>query len=136
MTFRFPNFDTLRFALTGGAVPPDVGLAPARAGVDADGRPWVTPDATPPPSLQTALRRFGVHGEEDKPDGGAAVAHWPQAFPLRRDPTAPTLTDQTIVLFELHSDHLGRLVAEMLRLGNDRQGFRWLESTGSERVLL
>src|SRR5437899_12639431 len=89
MTFHFPNFDTLRFALAGGAVPPDVGLASARAGVDADERPWVTPDETPSTSLQTALRRFGVRGAANEPAGGAAVAHWPQVFPLRRAPAAP-----------------------------------------------
>src|SRR5262245_24900173 len=130
MTFHFPNFDALRFALAGGAVPPDVGLAPARAGVDTDGRPWVRPDGAPSSSLQTALRRFGVRAEAIEPPEGAAVAHWPQVFPLRRDPAAPTLAEQTPVLFELHLDQLGGLVAEMLRLGNDRQGYRRLDIAG------
>src|SRR5438094_662432 len=75
MTFHFPNYDTLRFALAGGTVPPEVGLAPARVGVDADGRPWLTPDQSPSQSLQTALRRFGVRGDAIEPAGGAAVAH-------------------------------------------------------------
>jgi hypothetical protein len=136
MTFVFPNYDTLRFALTGGAVPPDVGLAPARAGVDADGRPWVTPELTPAPGLQNALRQFGVRGETNEPSDGAVVAHWPQVFPLRRDAAPSTLTDQTPVLFELPPDQLGGLVAEMLRLGNDRQGYRWLETAGSPTLLL
>ena len=35
MVFLFPNDDALHFALTGGLVPPEVSLAPARAGRDA-----------------------------------------------------------------------------------------------------
>jgi hypothetical protein len=136
MTFLFPNFDTLRFALAGGAVPAEVGLTPARAGVDADGRPWVAPEVTPPASVLGSLRRFGVRVEAKEPAGGVAVAHWPQVFPLRRDPAVPTLTDQTPVLFELHPEQLAGLVAEMLRLGNDRQGYRWLRAAGSESILL
>src|SRR5438477_6410688 len=101
MTFLFPDYDTLRLALTGGAVPPAVGLAPARAGTDAAGRPWVSPAQPPGKSLQTALRRLGVQALKDEPPGGTAVAHWPQVFPLRRDPAPPALTEQTAVLFEL-----------------------------------
>src|SRR5438067_2161311 len=112
MTFLFPDYDTLRFALTGGSVPADVGLAPARAGVDADGRPWVTPEETPSAGLQTALRRFGIRGEANEPAGGATVAHWPQVFPLGRDSAVPALTDQTPVLFELGPQELAGLVAE------------------------
>src|SRR5262249_24791837 len=40
------------------------------------------------------------------------------------------------VLFELNADQFPGLVAEMLRLGNDRQGYRRLEAADSQTVLL
>jgi hypothetical protein len=134
MVFLFPDDDTLHFALAGGQVPPAISLAPARAGRDADGRPWVQPAGALPKALPTTLRRLGVQVTDGAPADGREVAHWLQALALRRDPTPPALNDQTPVLFELPDPAgLAALVGEMLRLGNDRQGFRVLErmSTGA-----
>src|SRR5207302_8180896 len=115
----------------GGLVPPAVSLAPALAGRDADGRPWVQPTGPLPRALPAVLRRVGVSATESSPAGGREIAHWLQALPLRRDAAPPTLTDQTPVLFELPDPAgLAALVGEMLRLGNDRQGFRIV--TGAE----
>src|SRR4029453_11859092 len=51
-----------------------------------------------------------------------------------------TISNQAPVLFELSdADDLPTLATEMLRLGNDRQGFRWFSAAGdleSKRVLL
>src|SRR5205085_7296998 len=135
MVFLFPDDDTLRFALTGGLVPPAVGLEPARAGRDADGRPWVQPAGPVPRTLPADLRRLGVQATQNgAPADGREVAHWLQALPLHRDPNPPAPTDQTPVLFELPDPAgLAALVAEMLRLGNDRQGFRSIENPESGR---
>jgi hypothetical protein len=137
MVFVFPDDDTLRFALTSGLVPPAVSLAAARAGRDADGRPWVHPSGPLPKALPTALSRVGVSANDDAPLGGREVAHWLQAVALRRDPVPPLLADQTPVLFEL-SDPAGltSLVGEMLRLGNDRQDFRILGTESGRRTAL
>src|SRR4051812_27849625 len=114
MVFQFPDDDTLLFALTGGIVPPAVSLAPAHTGVDAAGRPWVAADV--PESVSAALRRIGVQTPDAVPPDGREVNHWPEALPLRRDPTPPALTDQTPVLFELPDfAGLAPFVGEMLR---------------------
>jgi hypothetical protein len=124
MVFVFPDDDALHFALTGGLVPTALSLAPARAGRDA-GRPWIAPTAEPTNGIAATLRRIGVQTSDRMPADGRDVAHWLEAIPLRRDPSPPTLTDQTPVLFALPDPvGLGALVGEMLRLGNDRQSFR------------
>ena len=129
MILTFPDLDTLRLALTSGAVPAAVALAPAVAGFDDDGRVWVEPSADLP-----ARRR-------------PSCAAWAPASPRRPAPRPPSRCpagsnccrcarsadpvaqpEQTPVLFELaEGEQLSSLVIEMLRLGNDRQGFRWLE---------
>jgi hypothetical protein len=137
MVFVFPDDDTLRFALTGGLVPPAVSLAAARAGRDANGRPWVQPSGPLPKALPNALRRVGVDKTDGAPPDGRDLAHWLQAVPLRRDPVPPALTDRTPVLFELPDPAgLATVVGEMLRLGNDRQGFRILGTASGGRSAL
>ena len=63
-----------------------------------------------------------------------------QILPVVREPGTPNLSSNAAVLFELESaDDLPTLVTEMLRLGNDRQAFRWFaDPTDGEarRVLL
>ena len=68
------------------------------------------------------------------------VSCWPQLLPVARDAAAPQISNQAPVLFELEkADDLPTLVTEMLRLGNDRQGFRWFadpRDPDGKRVLL
>ena len=65
MAFVFPTDDALHFALTGGLIPPEVSLAPARTGRDCTGRPWIAPVSGVPDSLATTLRCIGVESVED-----------------------------------------------------------------------
>jgi hypothetical protein len=137
MILHFPNFDTLRVALSSGAVPQAVSLAPALAGFDGQGQIWVTPSEPLPSEALAQLRRLGGHVRKtaavplDQP-----VSCWPQLLPVTRDPAAGTLTDKTPVLFELSEEELPGLVTEILRLGNDRQSFRPLTTGDQTRVLL
>lgn len=137
MILYFPDLDTLRLALTSGAVPTSVSLAPAVAAVEDAGPLWLQPAVAVPRAAQAELRRLGVQMVKEN---GALLAEevscWPQLLPVRRA-ELPALTPQTPVLFELsNTKQLPELVGEMLRLGNDRQGFRWLEDGTDTRVLL
>src|SRR5262245_45438883 len=133
MIFYFPNLDTLRLAITSGVVPPEVSLAPAVAGFDDAGHLWLEPAALLPRGLQAGLGRLGV--KVVKSNGASLtteVSCWPQVLPVQRGP-APDFTAQTPVLFELsETGQLPALVGEILRLGNDRQGFRWLQEPGAK----
>ena len=80
--------------------------------------------------MQNDLRRLGV--QVCKVRGAAEfapVSCWPEVLPPRPDADPIDRLEQTPILFETASQEvLGRLIVEILRLGNDRQGFRWLES--------
>ncbi len=129
MIVNFPNLDTIRLALTSGTVPGAVALAPAVAGFDADGRVWVQPSADLPKKAQAELRRLGA--ALCKATGTAPaveVSCWLQLLPLQRSADPVGRPEQAPVLFELpEGEQLASLVTEVLRLGNDRQGYRWLE---------
>src|SRR5262245_9143278 len=138
MILTFPDLDTLRLALTTGAVPPAVSLAPAAAGWDGQGRLWLRPSVDLPRSAQNELRRLGV--QVAKAEGtplSESVTCWPQLLPLLPGELKLARPEQTPVLFDLPGEQLASLVGEVLRLGNDRQTFRWLEAgDGSARALL
>jgi hypothetical protein len=63
--------------------------------------------------------------------------HWLALLPLVRTSGPPKIADKTPVLFDIHcGEQLAEVVAEMLRLGNDRQSFRQLAGADSQRTLL
>jgi hypothetical protein len=133
---NFPDLDTLYLALTSGAVPPAVSLAPVVAGFADDGHVWLQPSVAPSRAAQTELRRLGVQAVKVLPIPAAEFSCWLQLIPLRPG-EASVLSSQTPVLFELpSSSELPALVREMLRLGNDRQAFRWLRDDTDGPALL
>src|SRR5262245_18048624 len=138
MIYQFPNYDTLRLAITSSVVPPEVSLAPAVGAVDEEGQVWLQPAVALPKKSVTALRKLGVESYEANGDLKAEeITCWLQMLPVERVPVPPAFSAQSPVLFELPDpSYLPGLVAEMLRLGNDRQGFRWLKDGDTERVLL
>ncbi|MBL8795895.1 MAG: hypothetical protein JNM56_18480, partial [Planctomycetia bacterium] len=138
MIYQFPDLNTLQMVITSSVVPPEITLAPAVAGLDEEGHVWVQPSAAVPKKSQTALRKLGVQTIETNGEMQAEeVSCWQQLLPVERDPQPPVLSNQAPVLFELTSaEQLPELVGEMLRLGNDRQSFRWLKDGKQERVLL
>jgi cellulose synthase operon protein C len=125
----FPNLDVLRLSLTSGAVPPAVSRTSAIAGLGEQEQIWVEPSVTLSRSAQNDLRRLGVQVAKTGGPLTFEVSCWPELLPLRPDPLPLNELGQTPVLFDLaRGDQLARLVTEILRLGNDRQGFRWLEA--------
>jgi hypothetical protein len=142
MVLIFPDFETLRLALTTGAIPPAISRTAASSAVDERGQIHVQSSATFSHANLAELRRLGV---KNPPTSEIVLTEnvfcWPQLLPLRRgEPTAPR-PKQTAVLFDLPAEELGAFATEILRLGNDRQSFRALEpkdaSAGSAgRILL
>jgi hypothetical protein len=131
MAVFFPSLDALRLALTSGAVPAPVCMAPVAAAFEAEGEGegvWVNPSVEFPKKAIVALRRLGAEFHKDKePAYLKEYTCWLQLLALEcHDPTLG-LTDRAPVLFELRpATLLPEVCGEILRLGNDRQSFRWL----------
>src|SRR5262245_28057015 len=139
MILKFPDLDTLKLVLINGAVPPSVSLAPASAGFDEQGQLWLEPSVTPTRRAQDELKKPNVIvAKRSGAELSAEISCWLEMIPLVREAEFIALPEQTPVLFDLPSgEQLTRLATEILRLGNDRQGYRWLEEKdGKSRALL
>jgi hypothetical protein len=140
MIVKFPDLDTLQLALTSGAIPADVARKPAVAGFGTEDQLWVETPAKLPAAAQRELKRLGaVVCKSSDSILSSEVSCWPELLPLVLDETPLDTLEQTPVLFDVRGgEELSRLVMEMLRLGNDRQSFRWLEEDKGEsgRALL
>lgn len=138
MILIFPNLETLRLALTSGAIPPAISRTPAHATSDEQGRVFVEPSTTVSRASLAELRRLGIENTKSAPAPlTEQVFCWPQLLPVHRGERTLARPEQTPVLFDLPADQLGGVATEMLRLGNNRQSFRVLKREGSpDRVLL
>lgn len=141
MILLFPNYDTLRLALTSTIVPTDVTLAPAAVTLDEQGKIYLESTANLSRTVTKNLDKIGVKGSKrHATETPEEVTCWPQILPLAKEPGTPNVSNQAPVLFELSdADDLPTLVTEMLRLGNDRQSFRWFAAPNdveTKRVLL
>lgn len=130
----FADLDTLRVALSTGSVPVHVAQAPVVAGFDDQESIWVE---TPSNLTQAALKQLRKLGVQYAPKSNARlmarVSCWPELLPLYTDSVPTDHLEQTPVLFDLPTgERLAHLVTEVLRLGNDRQSFRWLDAKGAD----
>jgi hypothetical protein len=137
MILQFPDLDTLRLALASGVVPASVSLAPTAAGFDDRGQVWLQPSVAPARAVLAELRRLKV--QNPRTSGVPVIEQltsWLQIFPVERDPGRALPPEQAPVLFDLSAEQFSAVAAEILRLGNDRQSFRFFASKDGERVLL
>jgi cellulose synthase operon protein C len=133
MLLHFPTLDVLRLALSTGAIPAEVAAAPVEAHT-ADDDSIVVEAALPTASVK-ALQALGAVKVRTSALPRTTLPNWLALLPLAR--REPALGDKTPVVFELESGpRLAEVVAEILRLGNDRQSFRHLTSGESNRTLL
>jgi hypothetical protein len=137
MILQFPDLDTLRLALTSGAVPANVSLTATSAGFDDHGQVWLRPSVSPSRAALTELRRLRVQTPRTSPVPLTEHLHsWPQVFPVVPEGSRVVPPEQAPVLFDLSAEQFAAVASEILRLGNDRQSFRYLEGKDGDRVLL
>lgn len=137
MILLFPHLDALRFALVSGIVPVEVAMSPVRAGRDPDGRLSVESNRRFSKSILKEFHDLNIH-LTDRHLGTAtqSAESWLQLLPPVHDNALAGVGTQTPVLFEFKSALLPTIVGEILRLGNDRQSYRILNSeTGSTALL-
>lgn len=133
MIVRFPDLNTLQLSLTIGAVPSDIAHKPAVAAIGEENQVWVETTAKLPVAAQRELKRLGaLVCKNSDTERNTEVSCWLELLPLVRDAIPLDTPEKTPVLFDVPSgEELSRLVLEMLRLGNDRQSYRWLEETSN-----
>ncbi|HEY7330069.1 MAG TPA: hypothetical protein VH592_20705 [Gemmataceae bacterium] len=129
MIVHFPDLNILQLVLTTGAVPPDVAQKPAVTGFGEEEQVWVETTAKLPITAQRELKRLGASVYKSTDVAlDTQVSCWLELLPLVRDNAPIDALEKVPVLFDvLSGTELSRLVVEMLRLGNDRQSYRWLE---------
>jgi cellulose synthase operon protein C len=136
MILKFPDLNKLHLALVSGAIPPAMSQAAAVAGFDDQNQCLVESGGTLPRDKQAELKKLGVLFPRSSPTPlETEVSCWAEILPLEHDRTPVERLDSTPVLFDLISgEDLAQLAIEMLRLGNDRQGYRWLEDAGGQQA--
>ena len=135
MILCFPNADALRLVAASSILPDAVLMAPASVASLPDRRVLVRSSVKVSKAAATELSKLGVTGASGFPDDAVDVSCWPEALPLvRREIEVPAA--QTAVIFECtDASVLGDLVAELLRLGNDRLGVRRVDGEGTNLLL-
>lgn len=138
MLLRFPNLDAIRLALTSGLIPEDVRHARVRALLHDPGPVWANAHGAIDRKALRELRHLGVIEDGQAPTPlDQEFTCWMQLLPLEKESRDWSQAERMPILFELAgAGALGELSAEMLRLGNDRQGFRWIEDGAGSRGLL
>lgn len=140
MILKFPDLDTLKTALTTNIVPKKVSESAVRASMSDDESISIETSASIPRKVKNELEKLGVElSRKSAEDFSVEVESWVEIFPLERSELHQTPPEQTPVLFDLsNGQEMANLASEILRLDNDRQSFRWLESNGSSnpRALL
>jgi hypothetical protein len=122
-TLVFPEREALRLALASGRVPAPLADAPANAGVDDQGRLWLTTDAPLTREALAALAEFGVRAVNTVRAGEMIAADcWPQLVPLEPSPAGANAGP---VLFDLPGRRLAAFLSEVERLGGGQASCRW-----------
>ncbi len=145
MILKFPTLDVLQLALGHQEIADSVGLAEAQVGIDDQGQWLIQPSVSPSRRVLAELKKRGV--ETLRSTAVPLTRHvrtWLELIPLTRESETPLLPEQVAILFDLpDASLLADLSLEMLRLGNDRQGVRWLgeeptdeNASGKHRALL
>ena len=138
MILHFLTPESLKLALFADAIPAAISVTPVKAAFSGEGECWVETNQTLTKEHLAQLSKLGVSQVKAAPQLLEAQLHcWPQLLPLLREPTGKELGEKTPVLFEVHTAaQFTDLVGEMLRLGNDRQSYRWLTNGKQEAAFL
>jgi len=131
MLLRFPTPDTLRLALTAEVIPREHAQSQVAFALADDGAIWVDAAEDLPRAAAKELKKWGVEprrGPGELRDRFELATSWLQLVPLAKEAEIAS-GDKTPILFELRrGEDLPELVAEILRLGNDRQSYRHMEA--------
>lgn len=137
MILCFPDLDTLRLVVGSGLLSQQMLQSEAVMAALPNGGIAVETSGKLPKKIAGELAKLNVTAGKVMQDDAERVSCWFQILPLKKDSLASPLAAQAPVIFELSSAaDLASMVGEMLRLGNDRQSFRWIQDGDVQKVLL
>src|SRR6185437_7026249 len=125
----FPTVDVLRIVLANGVAPRESTAAPARAGIDSQGRTWIEPSRSLSRETFAALGRLGVQTLHAGDSAAESVQSWAELLPLK-----PAAVPDGRVLFEMPDAMLPQVAAACRRLGAAAWNARLLD--GESRAWL
>ncbi|MFK8113490.1 MAG: hypothetical protein AB8B91_14895 [Rubripirellula sp.] len=135
MILLFPNIDVLQLAMTSRVVSEEIQCAPAKVAHLDEAILIDTPEKISR-TVAAELKKLGVESKRSVKLKFQKLVSWHQALPLGKVEEGE-LSDKTEILFEIDGEeHLPEIVGEMLRLGNDRQSFRYVGQNGTAKTLL
>ena len=127
MILCFPSPESFRVLLTSSLLPTDLTFAPASLYQDDDGRLFVETATKLNKKTATELTKLDVTAAKAMPGPGTELSCWAEGLPMTRVPTLD-ITTQAPVIFAIPSQaEFTGFVTELIRLGNDRLGFRIVE---------
>ena len=127
MILVFPNFEALQLAIVSATVPEEILRHPARSGNENE-LIYVQSECKLSRPAAESLKQLGIKSiRKAKVKLAREVTCWHQLIPLQRDADSEVIAERTPVLFVTRNEQqLVDLASEMMRLGNDRQSFRYL----------
>ena len=127
----FPNLDVLRLVLANDVAPRVVTAAPARAGIDVQGRVWIEPEQPLARELLSALARLGVQSLRSGGSSAEVIRCWVELLPLK-----PASIPPGPILFDLPDALLPRVASACRRLGPGSFGIQLLSGEAEGRAWL
>lgn len=136
MILRFPDLETLELSLTSSLISEEVQGTSIRFAETPDDAVLIEPSGSLARGCIAELKRLGVERKRTAKSDFRSLSTWHEALPLVAKPQ-DELDDKTEVLFEIPDGaEVTNVVAEMLRLGNDRQSFRYVDDGDRTTALL
>ncbi len=137
MILSFPGIEVLRLALTSGVIAQDVQCAPVRIAEYEDETVLIDTSGKLSRAMLAELKKLGVESKRSVRADFRPLVSWHQALPVTMTSDNGEASEKTEVMFEIDgNEQLPLIVNEMLRLGNDRQSFRYVVEHGAAKTLL
>ena len=134
----FPSLEVLTLVLQSQALPGSVQVSPCMAFIMATGELFVQPSQQLTADVWTSLEQFGVKVVQTQdrftcqPCETIKASCWFELLPLQKCHTADDDLPKTIIFRTASTEKFTTLASEMLRLGNDRIGYRHVASGSTE----
>ncbi len=135
---QFPSLDVLSLAMLSQTLPGSVQVSPCKAYALPGGEWLVEPSQRLSRSVTVSLNRFGVHVVKLTKKSLAQMPEpiqaccWQQLIPVQKSKTDDSAAIKTVLFTSRSAERFTALASEMIRLGNDRISYRYVDIEPSD----